>query len=282
MTASPVLISPAELKSVLGRPGNVVLDCTWYLPESQRLGHDRFIEGHIPGAQFFDLEAVRDTSSPLPVMLPTPEAFGAAVSSLGVSAASHVVVVDDRNVSGRLRWMLRYFGHGNVRVLDGGMTAWRALDYPIESGLAAMVPAGDFVARVRPELLAGWHDIVAAIENGGAQVLDARNTESFSGRKAPSYPGIASGHMRGAVNVPYDRFFRPDHSFVSPEEARQVFTDAGVHLDRPTILSCGVGVSAAVLGLMFDRAGLTNWRLYDGSWNEWGRLPDVAHLTVSV
>lgn len=282
MSTSPVLITPAELKAVLGRPDTVVLDCTWYLPESRRSGRYTFAEGHIPGARFFDLEVVRDTGSPLPVMLPRAADFAAAVAALGVSADSHVVIVDDRNVSARLRWMLRYFGHDDVRVLDGGMAAWRELGYPIESGAAAAVPAGTFVAHERPELLAGWRDIVAAIETGTSQVLDARNSESFSGRKPPSYPGIAAGHMRGAINVPYDRFYRPDHGFVSPEQARQIFVDAGAGFDRPAILSCGVGVSAAVLGLMFDHIGFSDWRLYDGSWNEWGRLPDVAHLTVSV
>lgn len=277
------LITSDELAALMRaapQGAHVILDCAWHLPDSGKHGLDDFRAGHIPGAQFVDLEEISDPNSPYINMMPSAERFAAAMGALGIGDDTDVIVYDSGYVSARLWWMLRSFGHEKVRILDGGLRNWRAEGRPIETGEAARVAPKRFTATLRPGRVATTEDIRKAGETGSAAIIDARTAAKFDGHEGSGYPGVASGYMPGAINTPWQLFFNPapSHTFVAPERAREIFRERGVELDGPVLTTCGSGVTASILGLMLEAIGHTDWRLYDGSWHEWGQRDDTPKL----
>lgn len=274
VSTDAALVSTSWLAGRLNEPGIVVLDCTWYLPEAGKRGADDFVAGHIPGARHLDLEGISDQASPFANMLPTAAHFAAEVGRLGVGNADMVVLYDRSYVAARLWWMFRIFGHRQVAILDGGWRGWVAEGRAVETGVASPV-ARSFSAALIPGSVADWRGVLAAIEAGRPAILDARTAERFSGAAPSGYPGIPGGHMPGAINIPWSRLFDQDGRMVPLETARAVFAQAGVALDQPATLTCGSGVTAAVLAFTLARLGHMHWRIYDGSWHEWAQLPGV-------
>jgi thiosulfate/3-mercaptopyruvate sulfurtransferase len=268
------LVSAEWAVAQAAAPRICFIDATYYLPPEGKDAASLFEAAHIPGAHFFDLDAVCDPDTNLPHMLPSPSIFAAAVSAMGVGNDSHVVVYDQRGLfsAARLWWMFRVYGHDQVSVLDGGLPAWIEAGGPVEGG-PALPKGADFVADFRPELVAGIGDLRANLASGAALVLDARASGRFDGSVPEPRPGVRGGHIPGAVSLPFTDLLvhgklRP------PAELRERFAAAGVG-DRPVITSCGSGVTAAVLTLGLMVAGLPTGALYDGSWSEWGSRLDV-------
>lgn len=259
----------------------VILDCSWHLPEKGTFAGDDFLAGHIPGARFFDLNTVSDPDSPYANMLPTAAHFAEQVGALGVGSDSHVVVYDSGYVSARVWWMFRVFGHDRVSILDGGWRKWVAEGRPVETGPAAAPALGTFSACLVHGWVIGLEEMRVRLDAGDTPIVDARTAAKFDGVEASGYPGVPSGHMPGSVNTPWARFFDADnnHVFVSPAQAEAVFAEAGVDVSGPVITTCGSGVTAAILGFMIERGGNRGWRLYDGSWHEWGQQPDTPKRT---
>lgn len=276
------LVEPQWLEERLGDPGVVILDCSWYIPEAGKSARAEFEQEHIPGARFFDLDKASDSASPYVNMLPSAQQFTQVARELGIGSDSLVVVYDSSYVSARVWWMLRIFGHDKVRVLNGGWKRWKAEGRPVESGAAPEVAHSNFTAREPEGGVASWRDVLAAIENGGAVVADARTTERFTGELPSGYPGVAGGHMPGAINVPWGRMIpqKDDFTFVAPEQAEAIFREAGVDIDRPVIATCGSGVTASILAFQLARLGKTDWTIYDGSWHEWGQRDDLPKETI--
>ncbi len=260
----------------------VVLDCSWYLPETGKQGFDDFLEGHIPGARYLDLDRVSDKRSKYVNMVPTADQFAAEMSALGISNQTSVVVYDAGYVSARIWWMFRLFGHDRVRILDGGWRKWKSEGRPVESGPSRPHALGSFTAVPREGWVADWREVLAAVKGGSPNLVDARTPERYSGAMSSGYPGVPGGHIPGAVNAPWSKFMdaAAGYAFVSPESAEVILRDVGVDLDKPVIVTCGSGVTAAIIALMLERTGRVAYRMYDGSWHEWGQRADLPKTSV--
>ncbi len=253
----------------------VVVDGSYFLPIQQRDAAAEYRSGHIPGAVFFDIEAVCDRSTELPHMLPGTTQFGAAVGALGVGDGDTVVVYDSSGLysAPRVWWTFRIFGAKNAYILDGGLPQWKAEGRPVEAGAVTRAPR-QFRAEMNVGAVAMLADVRMALTDDSAQVVDARSAARFAGKAPEPRPGLRSGHMPRSFNLPFDRLIENGH-LASRERIEAAFEAAGVDLDKPIITSCGSGVTAAILTLALESVGRTPKGLYDGSWAEWGSRPDL-------
>jgi thiosulfate/3-mercaptopyruvate sulfurtransferase len=281
MTTSPdALMDPVVTTEWLAKhasdPDLRVVDGTWHMPQLGRDARAEFEAAHLPGAVFFDIDAIADHTTTLPHMLPSAQAFAAAAGALGLAGGHRIVVYDVRGVvsAARVWWTFRAFGHDAVAVLDGGLRKWRAEGRPVESGIAAPPPAA-FAARPRPELVRDLEAMRANLMSRAAQVLDARSTGRFAGTEPEPRAGLRGGHIPGSLNLPYETLYRPDGTLRPVDELRGAMTAAGVDLGRPIVTTCGSGVTASVLALALYLVGRPDVAVYDGSWSEWGARPDT-------
>lgn len=278
-THSPWIVTPGWLAANLGSPDVVVLDSSFYLGPMNRDADAEYRAGHIPGALRLDISKVSDRSSPLPHMLPTPEAFADTVGLMGISERDTIVCYDGLGLfaSPRLWWMFRLFGAKNVFVLGGGMPRWVAEGLPVEQDVMAREPTR-FVARKPADIVADAAHVQRVLAEGTAQVVDARPADRFTGQTPEPRPGMRSGHIPGSLNVPHGTLLK-DGGLLPHDQLREKFAAAGVDLEQPIITSCGSGVSAAVVWLALDAIGIAPAGLYDGSWSEWGSRDDLPVAT---
>ncbi len=281
MTMRSAFVSTEWLADHLSDPALRVLDATYFLPGVPRNAEAEFLERHIPGAQFFDIDAQKDLESDLPHMLPDPDSFAAAMTDMGIGNDCTVVCYDSHGLMSAARpwWMFRTFGHDKVFVLDGGLKKWLAEGRPTEAG--AVAPRqGRFHARFRPELVSDRDAVLTALDTPAVQIVDARSAGRFAATEPEPRAGLASGHMPGARSLPSGSLVDPDRGTILSKEAlTQRFTAAGVDLKRPIITTCGSGVTACLLALGLYELGRADVSVYDGSWAEWGSYPG---LPISV
>ena len=273
------LVSCEWLQQNLDRSELVVLDASFFLPRQQRNAKQEFKSQHIPGAHFFDIDEIADQQGPLPHTLPNAEQFSRQVGQFGIDRETWVIIYDDNHffAAARAWWMFRVFGHDNVKVLDGGLTRWRQLSYPLTSKLTTPM-AKEFVAVFRPKLFADLSTMRDIQRQGNRLILDARSEDSFNGQRPILEAGLQPGHIPGSTNIPYRHLFaEEDLTLRSVEQLREAFLTANVKLDQLMVTTCGSGVSAAILLLALFEIGIHEVPLYDGSWAEWGRQ-DAAHV----
>ena len=266
------LVSTAWLAAHLGEPSLVVVDASWYLAAMQRDGRAEYRAGHLPGAVFWDLDALSDRTSDLPHMLPDPDTLARDIGGLGIGNRDRVVVYDGSGVNlsaARVWWTLRVAGHAEVAVLDGGLPRWRAQGRPLEAGEVTR-PQVPYVGRYRPELVRSLEQLRDSLATGTVQVLDARSRGRFAGTEPEPRPGLRGGHIPGARNLPFLELVGPDGLLRSPEELGRLYRDAGIDLSRPVVTSCGSGATACALTLGLALLGVES-AVYDASWSEWGR-----------
>jgi len=268
------LVSTAWLKERLGSPDLRIIDASWHMPATGRNPRMEFGDSHIPGAVFFDIDEISDTSSGLPHMLPSAEKFASRVKKLGIGDGTTVVAYDVPGMAAaRAWWMFRAMGHEQVVVLDGGFMKWRAEGLPVSDD-QAMPFERHFTPRPNWSLVKGFEDVKGVLARGG-QVVDARSAGRFNGTEPEPRQGLRSGHMPGAINLPYTALLRPDGTMKRKEDLEKLFADSGLDPRKPIVASCGSGVSACVILLGLAVTGHDTAALYDGSWSEWGSREDA-------
>jgi len=275
------LVSTAWLADHLNDPRVKILDASFKMPGVTPLPKDDFLKTHIPGAVFFDVDAVADHSSSLPHMFPNAEQFGRDVGALGVGNRDTVVLYDSGSwvAAPRAWWMFLSFGHADVRVLDGGLKKWLAEGRPVESGAAKPV-AAKYAATFDARRTRSKRQVMENLKTRVEQVIDARTRDRFEGSVKEPWPGRRSGRIPASYNMPYGELIDAATGAMKPlGDLRAAFSSAGVKLDQPMLTSCGSGVSAAVLTLALYRLGVENPAVYDGSWAEWG-LPDGPEIAT--
>jgi len=277
--ASRWLVSTQWLGERLGATGVAIVDGSYFLPAANRDARAEYRAAHIPGAVFFDIDEIADHGSGLPHMVPTPQAFADAAGRLGIGHDMTIVVYDSVGLfsSPRVWWTLRVFGARDVYILDGGLPRWMAERRPLAGGEAAPRPVR-FVPHFNPRAVAALADVQQALSGGSAQVVDARSKARFRGEEPEPREGLRSGHMPGALNVPYGELIE-EGRLMDRGRLAAAFARAGVDLDKPVITSCGSGVTAAILWFALDALGKEPSALYDGSWVEWASRPDLPIAT---
>jgi thiosulfate/3-mercaptopyruvate sulfurtransferase len=271
------VVTSSWLAARLGAPGLRVVDGSWYLPDSGRDAAAEYLVGHIPGAVFFDLDASSDPGTSLPHMLPSPDAFAARMSALGIASTDELVIYDGSGVNlsaARVWWMFRVFGHERVAVLDGGLGKWAAEHRPVESG-AVRLPPARFVANLNPGLVRSLTAMRANLEHRREQVVDLRSAARFAGNAPEPRPGLRPGHGPGSRNLPFTDLVGPDGTILPEDELRRRLQAAGIDLSQPIVATCGSGTTACTLLLSLELLGGPDAALYDGSWTEWGGQLDT-------
>ncbi|WP_249695304.1 3-mercaptopyruvate sulfurtransferase [Stappia sp. WLB 29] len=277
MALSP-LVSTQWLAYKIASPDLVVVNA-WLPPLGKPDTPPEYPQGHIPGAVFFDVNAVADTTSDLPHMLPPAHVFSSMMRRMGIGDGQTIVVYDGVGLysAARVWWMFRAMGVSQVFVLDGGLPKWKAEGRPLEDGAPAPRGERHFTARLNNGLVADLDKVAQALRSG-QQVLDARSRGRFAGRDPEPRAGLRSGHMPGALNLPFTELME-DGRLKPAEDLAAAFDAAGIDRSRPVITSCGSGVTAAILSLALAITGHERSAVYDGSWTEWGGREDMPLAT---
>jgi thiosulfate/3-mercaptopyruvate sulfurtransferase len=252
-----------------------VIDASFKLPGVLPLPVDDYLAAHLPGAVFFDVDAISDHDNPRPHMFPDAAQFARDIGALGISTGDTVVAYDSGGwvAAPRAWWMFLSFGYADVKVLDGGLKKWKQEGRPTQSGKVTPKP-GKFTAKFDPSYIRSQQQVLANIDTRAEQLVDARPRGRFEGTAPEPRPESRSGHIPGSRNVPYAELFDAGTGTMKPlDELRRAFSGAGVDMTKPIVTTCGSGVSALVLTLALYRLGVRGSALYDGSWSEWG-LPD--------
>ena len=274
------LISTQWLADHMAADDLHIVDATYFLPEEGRDAGAEYAAAHIPGARYMDLTGLVDPASPFPNTVPPAEIFASHVQSLGIGDGDRIVVYDNspHRTATRGWWLFRLFGARDVAVLDGGLPKWTAEGRPTESG-SPVVESRVFTARKDDARVRTTAQMLAALDDRATQIVDARSLSRFTGEEQEARPGLASGHIPGALSLHYTRLFHPDGTWKRGEALKAAFLDAGVDLDRPVVTTCGSGVTAASLFFGAVLLGKTDLSLYDGSWSEWGADPALPKAT---
>jgi thiosulfate/3-mercaptopyruvate sulfurtransferase len=248
-----------------------------HLPTAKRDAKAEYLEAHIPGALYFDINDIADETSSLPHMLPSAAKFASRVKAMGVGDGMRVIVYDSEGLysAARVWWMFRTMGYDDVAILNGGLKKWKAENRPLEDGAPTARGPKHFTARFHADLVRNAADVKALIGSPTTQIIDARAAARFEGTVPEPRAGLRSGHIPSSRNVPFTTLLNADGTLKAPEELRKVFADADVDVGKPVVASCGSGVTAGVVAFALAMLGRPDAAVYDGSWTEWGANTDL-------
>lgn len=266
-----ILVSTEWLAGELGASDLRIIDASYFPLDATRDPQADYDAGHIPGAIFLNLAELKDNNNPVPFMLPPAEKFASRMQALGIGDGNRIVLYDDTPhlTAARAWWMFKTFGAHDVAILDGGLAKWKAEDRALDTEKPKLRHR-HFTAWADKKMVRTLDQMKANVSSGTEQVLDARGAARFTGEDADPRPEVASGHIPGSKNLPYDRLLNPDGTWKRGDALKSAFTDAGIDLSKPLVTTCGSGVTASVLFFGAALLGKTDTALYDGSWSEWG------------
>ncbi len=275
MSAQP-LIEISDALDCLNQQGVKFVDATWYMPNVPRNAYETYLNEHIPGAVHFDIDKVANHAVDLPHMYPSLEYFELSMSELGISSSDKVIVYDRSNfvASARVWWMFLSFGHQNVKVLNGGLKAWKSAGGPIETAAPCKSSDSPYVGQSVGEQVIDRAQVQAIRSNPDAAILDARSKGRFEGTEPEPRPGLRGGHIPGSLNLYYGDVMGSDGIMYDPERIQEILRDLSVDSSPVLVTTCGSGVTAAILLLAIYQVRNQGLRMYDGSWTEWALHPD--------
>lgn len=266
-----ILVETDWLAENLGKPGLVVLDCTWYPPSKERDPSAEFVTEHIPGALFFDILEIRDKKTDLPHMFPSPEEFSFHMRNLGISDQDTVIIYDTKGVWTATRgwWMLKIMGHKNVAVLNGGLPKWKQEGRAVESGAADKRPLSNYNTAYQAARVLSKEQMSDIVAQRSRIIVDARGVPGFTGNVEERDPAERYGHLPGARNLPDDDVVTEAGTLKTGETLEDVFRGAGVDTGKPIVMMCLTGITASLVGFSLLVNGHDDVVLYDGCWKEW-------------
>ena len=282
MTSSAAPLPPLVSVPWLTEQGTasdlLLFDASWFLPTEPQNALDAFRQAHIPGARFFDIDAIADHESKLPHMVPTAAQFERLTGALGIGDLHRVVFYDQKGIysAPRAWWLMRLFGHERCAVLDGGLPQWRREGGALQQGEPAALPPTQPLASFNSRYLRGLGDMLDNLRTGRELVLDARSADRFHARVPEPRAGLRAGHIPGSRNLPFTELLTANQTLRAPAQLRERFAACGVDKAHTAVVtSCGSGMTAAILTLALEVAGFPVGGLYDGSWSEWGGRTDT-------
>lgn len=271
----PYLINSAQLDKFRKSQKNVViLDASWHLADENRHAHEEFLQKHIAGARFLDLNLFHDKTSNLPNMLTRDESVIAdALGVLGITSEHKIILYDNSSLhtSCRALWMFKVFGHNpfQLYILDGGLSAWEKYGGKLEAGDPRPTPARQYTVNYQTHLIRTLDQMKANQHDPKEQVVDMRHPVRYAGGKEHR-PGLRAGHIPGSICFPYFTMFDSDGRLKPLEKIRKQLYGTGLELKYPIVTTCGSGMTATILNFVLDLLDQANNAVYDGSWSEWG------------
>tara|TARA_Y100000590_G_scaffold380253_1_gene448439 strand:- start:2887 stop:3717 length:831 start_codon:yes stop_codon:yes gene_type:complete len=268
-----VSVSTKWLNENLNNKDLIIIDFSWYLPSEKRDCYKEFLNGHIPGSIYLDMDNISDTNSKLPHMLPDSEKFENFMKLIGLNNNSLVVVYDSKGIysSPRLWWMMKYFGLEKVYILNGGLKKW-IKERRIITKKIKKRKYGNFKSSINVEYLSKIKNIYNNLNNKNIKILDARNKNRFNGLEIEPRKNLRKGHIPNSINLTWSEVLNKNGTLKKDLELLNIFNKLKINKKNKIICTCGSGVTACILNISLVKIDYLKISVYDGSWSEWGSL----------